>query len=193
MPETDWEARYQLGDTPWEKGAPSPGLLDFLASNAMAGRVAVVGCGFGNDVRAISRTGADVVGLDLASSAIMGAEKLPRTGNELYRQADLFSLPQDLLGGFDWVFEHTCFCAIDPSRRSEYVSALDLLLKSGGHFLAVFYMTPDHEGGPPFGCTEPELVALFGERFELLRQWIPQRSYPGREGRELMRLMRKKA
>ena len=28
---TDWEAQYQKGETPWEKGAPSPGLVDFLA------------------------------------------------------------------------------------------------------------------------------------------------------------------
>ena len=28
-----WEARYQSGDMPWEKGAPSPGLVDFLAAH----------------------------------------------------------------------------------------------------------------------------------------------------------------
>ena len=26
-----WEQRYQTEDMPWEKGAPSPGLVDFLA------------------------------------------------------------------------------------------------------------------------------------------------------------------
>jgi len=28
--ETDWEARYQTHDMPWEKGEASPGLVDFL-------------------------------------------------------------------------------------------------------------------------------------------------------------------
>ena len=31
---TDWEAQYQKGETPWDKGAPSPGLVDFLAPSA---------------------------------------------------------------------------------------------------------------------------------------------------------------
>src|SRR5262245_20251297 len=30
MGETEWETRYQSSDMPWEKGAPSPGLVDFL-------------------------------------------------------------------------------------------------------------------------------------------------------------------
>lgn len=185
---TDWELRYQTGDTPWEKGAPSPGLVEFLKEHPLKGRVAVVGCGFGHDVRAISALGAEVIGLDLADSAINGAAKFPKTGNEVYRQADLFAVPKDLLGRFDWVFEHTCFCAIDPAMRPQYVRAVTHLLRPGGRFLAVFYMEPDSEEGPPFGITEAELDSLFAD-FELERQWRPTASYPGREGRELMRLM----
>ena len=52
-------------------------------------------------------------------------------------------------------------------------------------------MKPDHEDGPP--GTQPELDALFGEHFEMLHRWTPLHSYPGREGRELVRLMRKTA
>jgi len=33
MSETNWEERYQTGDMPWEKGEPSPGLVDFLAAH----------------------------------------------------------------------------------------------------------------------------------------------------------------
>ena len=33
MSQDYWEARYQTGDMPWEKGAPSPGLVDFLAAH----------------------------------------------------------------------------------------------------------------------------------------------------------------
>ena len=29
----DWEHRYQTKDMPWEKGAPSPGLVDFLSTS----------------------------------------------------------------------------------------------------------------------------------------------------------------
>src|SRR6266542_6168987 len=59
MAETDWEARYQSGDMPWEKGEPSPGLVDFLGAQPelRRGTVVVPGCGTGHDVRAWSAAG----------------------------------------------------------------------------------------------------------------------------------------
>ena len=45
--ETDWEQLYQTGDMRWDKGEPSPGLVDFLATSAPLppARVLVPGCG----------------------------------------------------------------------------------------------------------------------------------------------------
>ena len=86
---------------------------------------------------------------------------------------------------FDLVFEHTLFCAIPPTRRSEYVQALLHWLKPGGIYLAVNYMITDDKDEPPFSTTTAELDAHFGEQFELLRRWTP-RSYESREGKELM-------
>src|SRR5688572_26807295 len=114
---TDWEAHYQQADTPWEKGQPSPGLVDFLTAEPVRGRVLVPGCGFGHDVRALAATADEVVGIDIAPSAIAGARKFPAVGGERYQLADLFALPPGLRGSFDWVWEHTCFCAIDPAQR----------------------------------------------------------------------------
>jgi len=69
---TDWEARYQSGDMPWEKGEPSPGLVDFLAVRRdLTGKtVCVPGSGTGHDVRQWARAGFEVYGYDLAPSAI---------------------------------------------------------------------------------------------------------------------------
>jgi SAM-dependent methyltransferase len=190
---TDWEKRYQTGDMPWEKGAPSPGLVEYLKNNPpLAGKILVPGCGFGHDVRAISNLQNEVSGLDLAASAICGAQKFPHTGNETYRLGDLFDLPTEMLGVFDWVWEHTCFCAIDPSMRSEYARSVAGALKPGGHLLAIFYLNTGHEEGPPFDVTIAELDTLFGGAFELVREWPPGAAYPGREGREWMRLLRRR-
>ena len=30
--ETDWEQRYREEDTPWDKGKPAPGLVDWLSN-----------------------------------------------------------------------------------------------------------------------------------------------------------------
>src|SRR5258708_19964101 len=68
MNQSDWENRYQTGDMPWEKGAPSPGLVDFLSAhpNLPKGMVCVPGCGTGHDVRAWARAGFDTTGYDIA-------------------------------------------------------------------------------------------------------------------------------
>jgi methyl halide transferase len=188
---TDWEQRYRTGDTPWEKGAPHPALVDFLAANPLRGKILVPGCGSGHDVRVIADENNEVTGLDIAPSAIERAKRFPKKSREVFQRGDLFALPGNFRGAFDWVFEHTCFCAIDPARRADYVRAVADALKPGGHLLAIFYLDPDHNEGPPFGVSVAELDALFAPRFDLLREWTPTRTHSGREHRERMRVLRR--
>ncbi len=171
---------------PWEKGEPSPGLLDFLnAQPALPrGTVLVPGCGTGHDARALAAAGFSVTGLDVAPSAI-------RLATERTRAAGLRAefLHGDFLRDepptrFDLVFEHTLYCAIQPAERDLYAAAVRRWLRPRGEFLAVHYMIADREG-PPFGCTQAELVGRFQPHFELLTGWVP-RSYPNRAGLELM-------
>ena len=181
---------------PWDKGAPSPPLEDWLekSKDEMEGEILVPGCGLGHDVRLLAgRTKASVVGLDLSSRAIEQAQSVEKSGSEVYVVDDLFALPKDWSGRFDWVWEHTCFCAIDPELRDGYVTAMHEVLTSEGQLLGVFYLDPydeDHRPGerPPHGCTEEELRTRFVEsgKFEWVESGIPEKTYPGREGRELL-------
>ncbi len=192
---SDWEELYQAGETRWEKGTPHPELIAFLRRCPLHGRVLVPGCGFGHDVRAVAATADQVVGLDIAPSAIAGAKNHPSVGGERYVRGDLFALPAAMRGAFDWVFEHTCFCAIPPERRDDYVAAVAGALAPGGRLFAIFYMTPDMdpgEEGPPFGSTPEELDERFGGAFETVAEWPPTGTHPGREGRELCRVMIRK-
>ena len=192
----DWEKRYQTGDAPWDKGGPHPELAAYLTTHPLSGRVLVPGCGPGHDVRALAASGAAVVGIDIAPSAIERSRSHPAAGSERYELADLFALPASYRAAFDWVWEHTCFCAIDPALRAHYAETIASVLKPGGHFLAMFYLNPDRDPGseePPFGVSEAELDRLFGSHFELLEHWVPTQTHPGREGREQVRLYRKRA
>jgi SAM-dependent methyltransferase len=192
MSTSEWENRYQTGDMPWEKGEASPGLVDFLAANPdlPKGTVCVPGCGTGHDARAWANAGFTVTGFDLAPSAIrLCRERTAAAGlSAQFVEGDfLHDEPPQL---FDWLFEHTLFCAINPSQRDEYVEAVVRWLKPGGQYLAVGFMIPD-EDGPPFGTTREELLRRFSPHFDLLREWVP-RSYPNRAGEELMFRWRRK-
>lgn len=180
-----WEERYRAADTPWNKGEPVPAVVDFLAGHPELprARVAVPGCGFGHDVRAWAAAGFTATGFDLSPSAVAAAravtpEHLPAT----FAAADfLAETPPD---PFDWLFEHTLYCAIQRELRDPYVAAVARWLRPGGQFLAVHYLLPpDDPEGPPFGCTREEILARFGAHFELLSDWQP-RSWSHREGLE---------
>ena len=188
-----WEERYQTKDMPWEKGAPSPGLVDFLAAHPELprGTVCVPGCGTGHDARAWAKAGFNPLGLDIAPSAIRLSTEQTRAEGlsaEFLLTDFLHSEPPSR---FDWLFEHTLFCAIQPRERDEYVQALLRWLKPDGQYLAVNYLIPD-EDGPPFGTTREELLRRFSPHFELLNQWVPQ-SYPNRTGLELMLWWKRKS
>jgi cyclopropane fatty-acyl-phospholipid synthase-like methyltransferase len=184
--ETDWEGRYQSQDMPWEKGEASPGLVDFLATHVdlPRGTVLVPGCGSGHDVRAWAGAGFTVTGCDIAPSAIrLSQERTAAAGLSAHFILGDF-LADAVPGPFDWIFEHTLFCAIDPSRRDDYVQAVLRRIKPGGSYLAVNYLIPNKDG-PPFGTTRPEQIDWFSPHFDLQADWVP-RSYPNRTGLELM-------
>jgi SAM-dependent methyltransferase len=181
----DWERAYQGGKTPWDLSEPAPSLLAWLRRNPPPGRVAVIGCGKGSDAIALAEAGFEVTGLDLAPTAIAAARAraAERALAIQFEQADLFDLPPAHQGAYDYVFEHTCFCAIPPERREEYVAAVVGMLKPQGHFVAVFFTHTD-PGGPPFATTVEEVRAIFSERFELLELAPTEASIPRRQGEE---------
>lgn len=177
---------------PWDKGEAHPALRGWLAGHPLVGRGLVPGCGYGHDVRALAASGNDVLGFDISPSAIAGAQKFPPVGSEHYQIGDFFAPLEDWTARFDWIFEHTCFCAIDPSSRAAYASQVIRLLKPGGYFLAIFYRDPGAgRDGPPFGCTLEELDGLFGAHLRLLAEKTNIPTYPGREGGENLRFYQK--
>jgi methyl halide transferase len=192
MSQDYWETRYQTQDMPWEKGEASPGLVDFLAEqfsgatklSGHAPSVCVPGCGTGHDVRAWAAAGFRAFGFDIAPSAVrLGTERTAAAGLSAQFQLADFLRDQPPMR-FDWVFEHTLFCAIQPNERDDYVRALLRWLKPDGQYLAVNYLIPDQDG-PPFGTTREELWQRFSPHLQLVKEWVP-RSYPNRTGLELM-------
>ena len=190
---TDWEKRYADEDTPWDKGEPAPGLIDWLNKQNLAQetRVLVPGCGRGHDASAWAKTGFETTGLDLSESALSDARQ------KYEALSNLAFFPGNFLEGkpqepYDLVFEHTLYCAIDPSRRDEYAQALNHWLKPGGYFLAIHFVFPLNEEGPPFGASKEEIIKRFEPGLELLDDWEP-RHFEGRRDEEWMFLWKRKS
>lgn len=193
----EWQRRYEQNDTPWDKGVPAPALTTFLHQKQISGRVLVPGCGRGHDVRALgAQPDTSVVGLDVSTLAIAQAKELASQAtpdlNVSFIVGDFFHLPAKLKRSFDWLVEHTCFCAIEPSRRPDYVRAAASALRTGGRIFGIFYLNPDKESEPPFPVSKQQLSELFDPHFTLLEEWVPTDSFPGRENRELVRVMQKR-
>ncbi|MCS7047998.1 MAG: TPMT family class I SAM-dependent methyltransferase [Verrucomicrobiae bacterium] len=176
-----WDERYRCGDTPWDKGEPAPGLVDFLTRERYEpGTVLVPGCGRGHDCRALAAHGFRVTGLDVSEVAIEEARRLAAGSGVEFVVGDFLTHQ----GRYDWLFEHTCFCALEPSLRDAYVDAAARVVRPGGWLLGIFFDV-EMEDGPPFGATRDELRARFGRWFRLLREERP-RSWPGRVGEEVL-------
>jgi SAM-dependent methyltransferase len=191
----DWNAAYETGDMPWDKGEAAPPLRAFLKRSPMAGRVLVPGCGLGHDVRLLAKQGASVVGLDVAPDAVRRAQAIPGNRAASFELGDFLNLPERYHGQFDYVVEHTCLCALDREQRVAYADSVVQALKPGGTYLAIFYrVVKDYDGeGPPHPISDAEIEALFRADFEMIEREVPQATYLSRPvGCEEVCLMRKR-
>ena len=190
--ETEWEKRYLEADTPWDKGEPAPGLIDWLQKKTLEedARVLVPGCGRGHDASAWAKAGYETTGMDLSDLALSGArEKYESLPNLAFFPGNfLEDKPQE---PYDLIFEHTLYCAIDPIRRDEYAQALNHWLKPGGHFLAIHFVFPLLEEGPPFGASKDEIINDSSPHLKLIEDWKP-RHFDGRRDEEWMFLWKRK-
>lgn len=184
-----WNESYTEVDRPgWEMEEPNPALVSTLPSLKLHPmRVLVLGAGSGNDAAYLASLGHKVTAIDFSDEAISRAQKKYANQTNLkFVKADLFSLPPEYDGSFDLIFEHTCYCAIDPERRSEMAKVWRRCLSETGFLLALFF-TIDRPNGPPFGATEWELRERLKKGFRNL-YWMRLRhqSHPSRQGMETL-------
>lgn len=159
----EWEARYQQGNTGWDRGDASLALTTWLESGAIRPcRTLIPGCGRGHEVLALSRRGFDIAGLDFAPSAVAHVQQaLSREGLEakIY-QADVLQWQPG--APFDAVYEQTCLCALPADTWQDYAANLHGWLKPGGRLYALFMQT-GQPGGPPHHCDLLRMHQIFDD------------------------------
>ena len=191
---TFWEDTYAQHRDGWEMGVPHPSLVHLVDTTAPPrGRVAVPGCGRGHDARFLASRGYDVVAFDFAPAALDAARELAQRDqvDVDFEAQDIFTLGRDYAHAFDGLWEYTCFCAIDPRRRREYIDVVATVLKPGGWFLACFFPVRPRGAGPPFAVARREVRHLLAGRFRVEWAGPPPRPVARRAGQEWMVLARK--
>ena len=190
-----WEQRYQEGTTGWNLGQAAPPFVSFLNTpQALSpGRTAVLGCGEGYDALLFASKDFEVIGFDFAPSAIAAANYLAEVAgiSTQFLQRDIFDLADEFASYFNYVIEHTCFCAILPGRRPAYVELVRNLLRPNGELIGLFF-THSRAGGPPFGVTPAQIEEYFAADFELLSLVPAANSVPSRQGEEHFGRFRRK-
>lgn len=198
-----WSERYDTRQTGWDMGEETPVFRALRERQEIpfgpqrAGRntrLWIPGCGYGHDALALAEAGYDVTAVDFSDRPlhILAERARHRSLRVKCVQADVCALPPSLDGTFDLALEYTCYCAILPERRTEYVQALARSLCPGGWLVALFFPTDGREGGPPFAVDVSEAIALCtGAGLELRLQRIPAESHPARRNREVLMMFRK--
>jgi SAM-dependent methyltransferase len=181
-----WENIYQTEAKPgWDLGSPASILKDMLPRLRLPkSKILVLGSGLGHDAAFFASQGHVVTAVDFSSKAMETAKKNYPHFSIDWVKHDVFTLPDSFHGAFDIVFEHTCFCAIEPRRRSEMIRLWKSYLAPEGKIFAIFFSMFKREG-PPYGSTEWEIRQHLLKNFQFIF-WSRWRDSIGpRLGREL--------
>ncbi len=173
---TYWDERYRQHETAWDIGVISPPLKTYfeqLKNRSIS--ILIPGCGNSYEAAWLLEKGFTSITLIDISEVLVTRlrEKFrdyitpppatpPVTPPFNLITGDFFALT----GQYDLIIEQTFFCALEPSRRKEYVEKMVHLLRPGGKLVGLLF-DRDFTGGPPFGGHKKEYTSLLEKRLAI--------------------------
>jgi SAM-dependent methyltransferase len=167
-----WDARYASGETPWETGIVPPEVVALIVTGELqAGWALDLGCGSGVTSRYLAQHGFRVIGVDLAFSALVRADRAAvALGLPVYMcQGDVTDL------GFLRVratlaVDIGCFHGVPPDRRPAYSASLaDHLWPGAAYLLYAFSPAPGEStnrrgvGPADLACFAPHFTLCWAQ------------------------------
>ena len=194
MPEF-WERAYQSGEIGWDIGRSTPVFNDWINTCKVPLSICILGAGNGWDAINFASKGHIVTAVDFAESAVNNMQTVVKQSDLIMDilHMDIFDLSKLYINHFDVVLEYTCFCAINPSKRRDYLNMVKHILKPKGELVGLLFpidKDPD-EGGPPFGVQLKSTIKLITEYLFLIKEEVSSLSIKSRVGREIFIIFRK--
>lgn len=153
-----------LASIPWATLAPSPALLEWLATQPApdGARALVVASGLGDDAEELARRGYRVTAFDISPTAIeLCRTRFPKSTVD-YVVADLFDLPHTWTQSFDLVVEIRTLQSLPLEVREQAAQAIaDTMAPRGWLFVRTAAREPNEPlTSRPWPLTRGELDAF---------------------------------
>ena len=148
---------------PWADLEAHPALSGWLAANGPhRGRALEVGCGLGDNARALSEAGYDVTAFDISPHAVQWARRRWKERPVRFITANLLDAPAEWRNAFDFVHETYTLQSLPMEIRAGAFAPLASFLKPGGRMLVICRARADDApaSGPPWPLSEAELNGL---------------------------------
>ena len=155
------QADEDVSIIPWADLTPNPNLIDWFARSkkTVSGEALKVGCGLGDDAEELSRRGYETTAFDISASAIAWSQRRFPASSVSYVVADLFSVPVEWQGKFDFVLESYTLQVLPPKLRGEAIRCIVSFVAHGGTLLVITRGREPNEpeGKMPWPLTKDEL------------------------------------
>jgi SAM-dependent methyltransferase len=158
-----WDASYVDGPAPWDIGEPQPAIVRLASAGAFAGAVLDAGCGTGENALHVASLGLDVLGVDVAETALaIARDKAASRGLDAeFVVADAFDL-QGLGREFETVLDCGLFHTCDSDERRAYVASLKSVTAAGGRLYVLCFSDAGPDARGPHPVSQEELGSAFG-------------------------------
>lgn len=187
-----WSSRYKNNKMGWDIGEVSKPLkeyIDQLTDKSL--RILIPGAGNGYEAEYLHTQGFKNVWVcDIAREALDNlSRRCPSFPKDNLICGDFFQLDDQ----FDLIIEQTFFCAINPSRRTEYANKMSQLLKKNGKLVGLLFGIEFPFEGPPFGGNKKDYHSILSAFLDIHTLSPSYNSIEERSGHELFFIAQNKS
>jgi len=163
-----FEWAYLNGQAPWDIGRPQPVLVRLADQGLIAGSVIDVGCGTGENALHVAARGQQVLGIDLAPTAIARArDKALRRGIRAeFEIADALDL-RSLGRTYDVAVDFGLFHVFSDADRAVYERSLRDVLRPGARYFFMCFSDEQPGDMGPRRVSQAEIRATFSRGWRI--------------------------